>query len=102
MIADLYLQGDINHPSIKECAVFTRCLSWNSYIRDSFDSTLAPEKYKELYYMGVDHLDPESSDEHNMIMLGADFTEDDDMPGYMEGAVRIANRKVNKCILPKL
>ena len=37
-----------------------------------------------------------------MIMLGADFTEDDDMPGYMEGAVRIANRKVNKCILPKL
>ena len=35
-------------------------------------------------------------------MLGADFSLEEDMFGYMEGAVNIANRKVNKCLRPKL
>ena len=60
-----------------------------------------PRVYKELYERNLDNVDP-SADEHNIIMLGSDFSECEEIAGYMEGAVRIANRKVNKCILPKL
>ena len=35
-------------------------------------------------------------------MLGADFAIEEDAPGYMEGAVNVANRKINKCLRPKL
>ena len=46
VIADLYLKGNVGHPQLKECEIFTRSLSWNPYIRDTFDSTAAPGKIK--------------------------------------------------------
>ena len=100
-MADLYLNGDVDHPCLKECVIFTRSLSWIPYIRNSFDSTTMPLVHKELYERNLDDIDP-SEDEHNIIMLGSDFSENHEIASYMEGAVRIANRKVNKCILPKL
>lgn len=91
----------MNHPYLKECVIFTRSLSWGPYIRNTYDSTAKPRIFKELYDRQLDNVDP-SADEHNIIMLGSDFSENDELSGYMEGGVRIANRKVNKCILPKL
>jgi hypothetical protein len=101
-MADLFLDGDVKHPYLERCAIFTRSMSWDPYIRDSYDSTAAPKIFQELYLRGLDYQDPETCDEPNIIMLGSDFSEEEDQPGYMEGAVRIANRKVNQCLLPKL
>ena len=58
IIADLYLKGDTGHPHLKECEIFTRSLSWDPYIRDTFDSTAAPGKIKELYHRGLFNEDP--------------------------------------------
>lgn len=58
IIADLFLKGDENHPSIQECAIFTRSLSWDPYIRDTYDSTLAPGIMKELYKRGLERVNP--------------------------------------------
>ena len=49
VIADLYLKGDVSHPHLKQCVVFTRSLSWNPYIRDTYDSTAVPGVWKKVH-----------------------------------------------------
>jgi len=38
--------------------------------------------YRELYERNLDNVDP-SADENNIIMLGSDFCENDELSGYM-------------------
>ena len=68
------------------------------YIRDTYNATLAPETMLKINEVDEDHKNPYGCDEPNIIILGSDFS---DHPGYMEGAVRIANLKINPEYLAK-
>ena len=101
VLADIYLEGNTGHQYIQKCMIFTRSLSYIPYIRDTYDSTTAPTVMKKLFDKNIDHLDPYDCDQPNLIILGSDFSEDEDGCGDMEGAVSIANRKINKKMLKK-
>jgi hypothetical protein len=62
ILADLYLQGDIEHPCLDKCVIFTRSLSDSPFIRDTYDSTTAPSVFLSLHKKNMDHLDPYTCD----------------------------------------
>ena len=79
--------------------MFARCRSDVPYLRDTYNATLAPEAMLKINEANEDHKDPYGSDELNVIFLGSDFSEEN--PGYMEGAVRVAKKKINADYLSK-
>lgn len=99
IIADLYLQGNTNHEMLREVAIFTRCLADKPYIKSTYQASTAANTYKQVNALKEDYNKARLSDEKNVILLGSDFSEE--FSGYIEGAVRIANTKVNRLLTPR-
>lgn len=92
LIADLFLDGDINSPHLKEVAIFHRSLSKSPYIKSTYQSVTATSTVHKISQTGEDLPEGAEGDEQNVVVLGSDFS--DEFNGYMEGAVRLARRKI--------
>jgi hypothetical protein len=92
IIADLYLEGDIDSPFLREVAIFHRSLSASPYIKSTYQSVTAKSTHFQIHQTGEDLPEGAEGDEPNLIVLGSDFS--DEFNGYMEGGVRLARRKI--------
>lgn len=92
IIADLFLDGDINSPHLKEVAIFHRSLSASPYIKSTYQSITATSTNYKISQVNEDLPEGPYGDEKNVIVLGSDFS--DEFNGYMEGAIRITRCKI--------
>lgn len=92
IIADLYLDGDTSSPHLKEVAIFHRSLSASPYIKSTYQSVTATSTHFKISQTNEELPEGPEGDEKNVIVLGSDFS--DEFNGYMEGAVRLARRKI--------
>lgn len=92
IVADLYLNGDVNHENLKEVAIFAKSLSKSPYIRSTYQAATAPGVYSSIVKNGEDCWAAPQSEEKNLVVLGSDFS--DEFAGYMEGAIRHARKKI--------
>lgn len=81
IIADLYLQGNVNHELLQEVAIFTRCLADNPHIRSTYQASTAINTYRRVNALKEDYNKARGSDEKNVLILGSDFSEE--FGGYM-------------------
>lgn len=98
ILADIFFEGDASRPELQEVAIFTGTLSTDPYIRSTYQASTRIETFKKIHALGEDFNEARYRDEKNLVLLGSDFSEE--FEGYMEGAIRIANKKVRRLLLP--
>jgi hypothetical protein len=92
IIADLFLEGDVNSPNLQEVAIFHRSLSASPYIKSTYQSVTATSTNFKISQANEELPEGPEGDEKNVVVLGSDFA--NEFNGYMEGAVRHARHKI--------
>lgn len=64
------------------------------YIRAAYQTTTKPYIWKAIKESGDDYRDSYCRDEYNIIYIGSELQDAEKHGCYMEGAIRIARKKV--------